>query len=84
MYVELTASDPPEAEPYPEPLTLPELTDGPHLSYAVQWFIFAAAVAVGWVLAVRKSIRTRQAAARRAAAAAAPEAVDAAASSSSG
>jgi len=84
MYVELTASEPPEAGPYPEPLTLPDLTDGPHLSYAVQWFIFAAAVAVGWVLAVRKSIRTRQAAARRAAAAAAPAAVDAPASSSSG
>ena len=84
MYVELTASDPPEAEPYPQPLTLPELTDGPHLSYAVQWFIFAAAVAVGWVLAVRNSVRTRQAAARRAAAAAAPAAVDAPAPSSSG
>ena len=84
MYVELTASQPAEPSPYPEPLTLPELTDGPHLSYAVQWFIFAVAVAVGWVLAVRKSISTRQAAARRAAAGAAPEAVDATTSSSSG
>jgi surfeit locus 1 family protein len=83
MYVELTSSDPPETEPYPQPLTLPELTDGPHLSYAVQWFIFAAAVVVGWVLAVRHSVRTRQATARRAAAAAAPAAVDAAAPSSS-
>jgi cytochrome oxidase assembly protein ShyY1 len=84
MYVELTSSQPPEATPYPEPLTLPDLTDGPHLSYAVQWFIFAIAVAVGWVLAVRKSISTRRAAARRAAAGAAPEAVDATTSSSSG
>jgi cytochrome oxidase assembly protein ShyY1 len=83
MYVELTSSDPPEAEPYPQPLTLPELTDGPHLSYAVQWFIFSAAVVVGWVLAVRHSVRTRQAAARRAAAAASPAAADAAAPSSS-
>ena len=84
MYVELTASDPPEQPPYPEVLTLPELADGPHLSYAVQWFIFAAAVAAGWVLAVRKSLRSRAAAARRAAAAAGATAVDAPAPSSSG
>ena len=83
MYVELTSSDPPEAEPYPQPLTLPELGDGPHLSYAVQWFLFSAAVVVGWVLAVRHSLRTRQAAARRAAAAASPAAADATAPSSS-
>jgi len=84
MYVELTSSDPAEATPYPEPLTLPELDDGPHLSYAVQWFIFTVAVAGGWVLAVRKSLRARAAEARRAAAVAVPEAVDATASSSSG
>jgi cytochrome oxidase assembly protein ShyY1 len=84
MYVELTSSDPSEAPPYPEPLTLPDLTDGPHLSYAVQWFIFAVAVAAGWVLAVRKSIRTHADAARRAAVDAAPVAADATASSSSG
>lgn len=83
MYVELTGSDPPEATPYPQPLTLPELTDGPHLAYAGQWFVFAAAVVVGWVLAVRKSLRTRAAAARRAAAATAPDAADAPARSSS-
>jgi cytochrome oxidase assembly protein ShyY1 len=84
MYMELTSSQPAEATPYPQPLTLPELGDGPHLSYAVQWFIFAAAVAGGWVLAVRKSAATRAAAARRAAAAAADPAVDVPAGSSSG
>lgn len=36
----------------------PDLGGGPpHLSYTVQWFIFSVAVAVGWVLAVRKSAR---------------------------
>jgi hypothetical protein len=39
----------------------PDLSEGSHRSYAVQWFIFALAVAVGWVLAVRKSIATRRA-----------------------
>lgn len=42
------------------PLTLPELSEGPHLSYAIQWIIFAVAVLVGWVLAVRVSLRRRR------------------------
>lgn len=69
MYVELVSSRPAEAGPYPIPPSAPELTERNHLSYAVQWFIFAACVAVGWVLAVRHSVSTRRAdaaAARRA------------------
>ena len=41
------------------PIAAPVLSEGPHLSYAVQWFIFATAVLVGWVLAVRKSLSSR-------------------------
>jgi cytochrome oxidase assembly protein ShyY1 len=59
MFVELVSSTPAEAGPYPEPVEIPELDEGPHLSYAVQWFIFSVCVAVGWVLAVRKSLRSR-------------------------
>jgi len=34
----------------------PALSDGPHLSYAIQWFIFATIGAIGWpVLLYRKS-----------------------------
>jgi cytochrome oxidase assembly protein ShyY1 len=84
MYVELTASRPAEPTPYPAPVTLPELTDGPHLSYAVQWFIFSVAVVVGWVLAVRKSINARRRGGPPAAADASPEAVAAAPPSSPG
>ena len=60
MFVELTASRPAEPTPFPAPVDAARADDGPHLSYAVQWFIFSAAVAVGWVLAVRKSLRTRR------------------------
>ena len=60
VYLDLIASDPAVAIGDPEPILPPELDSGPHRSYAVQWFIFSAAVAVGWVLAVRKSIRTRK------------------------
>jgi surfeit locus 1 family protein len=59
MYAELVSSTPVETGPFPEPIEVPELDEGPHLSYAVQWFIFAVCVAVGWVLAVRHSLRSR-------------------------
>jgi surfeit locus 1 family protein len=55
MYVELTASQPAEATPYPVPVEEPELGERNHLSYAVQWFIFSAFAIAGWALAVRKS-----------------------------
>ena len=84
MFLELTSSDPAEPGPSPQPVTAPELSDGPHLSYAVQWFIFSTAVVVGWVLAVRKSITTRRRAAARAAAGAGATAADEPAPTSSG
>ncbi len=59
MYAELVSSTPAENGPFPEPIEVPELDEGPHLSYAVQWFIFAVCVAVGWVLAVRHSLSSR-------------------------
>lgn len=36
--------------PAPVPLDPPTLDPGPHLSYAVQWFSFAAIFLVGWVV----------------------------------
>jgi surfeit locus 1 family protein len=60
VYVDLLTSDPPEAAGLPEPVPQPPLGEGPHLSYAVQWFIFSICVAVGWILAVRRSIATRR------------------------
>lgn len=69
MYVDLIESVPAEVGPVPEPVIAPDLSEGNHLSYAAQWFIFSIAVAVGWVLAVRRSIATRR---REAEAASAP------------
>lgn len=40
--------------PVPEPP--PELTEGPHLSYAFQWFAFAAIAAVGYVILIRRGV----------------------------
>ncbi len=61
MYVDLISSQPAAGPGDPEPIPRPELGSGPHLSYAIQWFIFSFAVAVGWVLAVRRSITRRRA-----------------------
>lgn len=60
FYLDLVDSIPPIAETAPLPTPLPTLDEGPHLSYAVQWFIFSIAVIVGWVLAIRKSLATRR------------------------
>lgn len=58
VWIELVSSEPPEAGPIPTPVNAPELGERNHLSYAVQWFIFATCVAAGWILAVRKSAAT--------------------------
>lgn len=58
MYVELLGTTPQVGPGDPELLDSPELGEGNHLSYAIQWFVFMVCVAIGWVLAVRRSLRT--------------------------
>jgi cytochrome oxidase assembly protein ShyY1 len=70
VYVDLIDAIPAVGPDDPVPVPAPMLDEGPHLSYAAQWFIFALAVLVGWVLAVRRSISTRRRQALTAAAAA--------------
>lgn len=60
MYLQLLQSAPAEIPGLPEPVIRPDLSEGSHLSYAVQWMIFAIAVGVGWVLAVRRSVQQRR------------------------
>jgi len=58
LYLDLLESAPAEPSDV-APIAFPDLSEGPHLGYAVQWAIFSISVAVGWVFAIRKSIRTR-------------------------
>jgi cytochrome oxidase assembly protein ShyY1 len=60
VYLDLIDSRPELGPADPLPVPPPALDEGPHLSYAVQWFIFATCVLIGWVLAVRRSLRSRQ------------------------
>jgi surfeit locus 1 family protein len=39
----------------PQRLPAPSLSEGPHLSYAIQWFSFAAIALIGWAALVRRS-----------------------------
>ena len=68
VYVEMSASTPAPSGGLPVLVPLPELDDGPHLGYAVQWIIFSICAIVGWFVLVRKSARARE---QKAAAAAA-------------
>lgn len=56
VYLDLIGAIPNIDATDPAPVPPPSPSNGPHLSYAVQWLIFAAAVLLGWVLAVRRSI----------------------------
>ncbi len=50
MYIQLTGQNPQQADGFPKILDLPEFSEGQHLSYAVQWFIFARIAAIGYPL----------------------------------
>ena len=56
-YAELITEAPQPQGLAPEPIPLPALDEGPHLSYAVQWFLFTLCAAGGWVVVVRTSAR---------------------------
>jgi len=60
FYIDLIGSIPNVSGADPVPVPAPTLDDGPHLSYAAQWFIFATSVLVGWILATRRSIRSHR------------------------
>jgi cytochrome oxidase assembly protein ShyY1 len=55
-------SDPTD-DPILRPVPAPTLSEGSHLSYAIQWLIFASCVVIGWTLAVRRSMRRARSAA---------------------
>jgi len=57
VYLLLERQDPPQPGALPELPPLPPLTNGPHLSYAVQWFSFAAIALIGYVILLRRDRR---------------------------
>jgi cytochrome oxidase assembly protein ShyY1 len=59
MHLQAIESDPSDAEAL-QPIAFPGLDNGPHLSYMVQWWVFALCAVIGWVFAVRRSVTDRR------------------------
>ena len=57
----------------PRPIPLPQLDNGPHLSYGIQWIAFGILAPIGLAWAIRNEWRERKLEERDRAAAAAPE-----------
>lgn len=56
FYVQLLSQDPPlDARGLPQRLPPPATDEGPHLAYAVQWFLFAGVGALGWPVLLRRT-----------------------------
>lgn len=56
FYVDLLSGSDPSLTPS-TPAELPELSDGPHMAYAVQWLLFAGLVIYGRFLIRRESLK---------------------------
>ena len=55
----------PASGPLPRAVPLPPLDEGPHLSYAVQWFIFAGVAVLGYGVLLRRDLARRRPAGSR-------------------
>ncbi len=65
IYVLLQRQEPVQTGGLPQPPPLPPLTNGPHLSYAAQWFGFAAIALIGFVVLARRDRKEAAASAAR-------------------
>jgi cytochrome oxidase assembly protein ShyY1 len=50
------ATEEPAPAAAPVPLPRPTVDEGPHLSYAFQWFVFAGGALVGWAVLARRAV----------------------------
>jgi len=55
-YVEMTASRPESKSSEIRTLPAPEVTEGAHRSYAMQWMFFEIMTVIGWVILVRNEV----------------------------
>ncbi|HEX7022676.1 MAG TPA: SURF1 family protein [Trueperaceae bacterium] len=57
VYLELGKQVPAQAGELPVPPPPPELSRGPHMGYALQWFSFALIALLGYPIVLRRSVR---------------------------
>lgn len=56
FFIQVIAEDPRPPGQWPSPVRLPELSEGPHLSYAFQWFFFCLVALTAWVIVIRRRL----------------------------
>lgn len=59
VYLDLQAQEPAQPAGVPVPVPRPTLDDGPHFSYAMQWFTFATLTVIVYPLLLRRVARQR-------------------------
>jgi len=57
VFIQLQVQKPAITDADPEPVPMPALDEGPHLSYAIQWAIFTTIALVGYPLILRRRAR---------------------------
>ena len=55
VYLQLEHQDPAQPGALPKVIPPPSLSEGPHLSYALQWFSFALIASIGYVVMMRRA-----------------------------
>ena len=56
MYLQLLEESPSSNSQWPAIVPLPALDEGPHLSYAFQWFFFCLVALTAWVVVIRRRL----------------------------
>ena len=53
--IQLDKQNPAQTQEFPVPQPVPSPESGPHLSYAIQWFVFSLVVAIGYPILLRRT-----------------------------
>lgn len=59
-YLEMTASRPDSLSSEIRSLPAPEVTEGAHRSYAIQWIFFEIMTVIGWIILVRNEVKEQR------------------------
>lgn len=56
-YVQLIKESPSASTQWPSPVPFPTVDEGPHFSYAMQWFFFSFVAVAGWAVVATRKVR---------------------------
>jgi cytochrome oxidase assembly protein ShyY1 len=57
MWVQLIEQSPAAGSPWPQAARPPDLDEGPHFSYALQWWFFSLVALAGWIVVAGRAVR---------------------------